>query len=125
MRLDLFISNLKEMDVMYLFQYDHRLQITIPIVEDSWENLSIADQEEILFKWEQIKSSIPDRIAELEQMICHKQEKLSEEANFNHSCLLNTQIAELASIINDLWLWYRKQLFVSNYKPKRSTSSFS
>ncbi|KMM37391.1 hypothetical protein [Guptibacillus hwajinpoensis] len=109
---------------MYKFQYDHRLQITLPMLDDSWENLSIADQEAILLKWEQIKSLIPDRIAELEQMICYKQAKLSDEANFQQSCLLNTEIADLASIINDLWLWYRKEMFISPYKPRRSSSSF-
>lgn len=109
---------------MYQFQFDHRLQITLPVLDDCWEKLSQADQEAILLKWEQIKSLIPDRIAELEQIICYKQEKLSGEANFQHSCLLNTEIADLASIINDLWLWYRKELYISTHKPKKSSSSF-
>ena len=55
----------------------------------------------------------PDRIADLEKMINQKQAQLSDESNFKTSCELNSDIAELASIINDLWLWYRANQTVS------------
>ncbi len=50
---------------------------------------------------------IPDRIKELEHYINAKQHHLNNEEDFEISCKLNSEIADLASIINDLWLWYR------------------
>ena len=89
------------------FTFDQRLGISIPNLNMEWAQYSEETQQSILFHWEQIRGSIPDRIAELENMINQKQAQLSEESNFKTSCKLNSEIAELASIINDLWLWYR------------------
>jgi hypothetical protein len=89
------------------FTFDQRLGISIPNLNMEWAQYSEETQQDILFHWEQIRGSIPDRIAELENMINQKQAQLSEESNFKISCELNSEIAELASIINDLWLWYR------------------
>jgi hypothetical protein len=89
------------------FTFDQRLGISIPNLNMEWAQYSEETQQAILFHWEQIRGSIPDRIAELENMINQKQAQLSEESNFKTSCKLNSDIAELASIINDLWLWYR------------------
>jgi hypothetical protein len=89
------------------FSFDHRLGILLPDLPVDWDQFSKETQAEILFHWEQIRGSIPDRISELENEINHKQAQLSDEGDFPHSCRLNSEIAELASIINDLWLWYR------------------
>jgi len=89
------------------FSFDQRLGIPLPELTIDWDEYSKETQQEILLHWEQIRGSIPDRIAELEQEINHKQEQLSNENDFPRSCKLNTDIADLASIINDLWLWYR------------------
>ena len=89
------------------FSFDQRLGIPLPELTVDWEEYSKETQQEILLHWEQIRGSIPDRIAELEQDINQKQEQLSNENDFPRSCQLNTDIADLASIINDLWLWYR------------------
>jgi hypothetical protein len=89
------------------FSLDQRLGISIPNLETEWAEYSEETQQAILFHWEQIRGSIPDRIAELENSINQKQAQLSDESNFKTSCVLNSEIAELASIINDLWLWYR------------------
>ncbi|MFF2449299.1 hypothetical protein ACFVSW_19835 [Neobacillus sp. NPDC058068] len=89
------------------FSFDQRLGIFLPDLTEEWNDYSKDTQQEILFHWEQIRGSIPDRIFELEKEINHKQAQLSDENNFTRSCQLNTEIAELASIINDLWLWYR------------------
>ncbi|WP_377888169.1 hypothetical protein [Alkalihalobacillus sp. R86527] len=99
---------------MFTFYRDDRLQIDIPVLELFWEDLSLDKQEELLHRWEQIRSTIPDRIIELEKIIMDKQFQLSDEENFENSCYLNSQIAELASIINDLWLWYRKSLLITS-----------
>ena len=86
--------------------FNHQLGIHILDLPNNWEQYDIEKQQHILFHWEQIRGTIPDRIVELEQEINHKQAQLSNESN-SPSCQLNTEIAELASIINDLWLWYR------------------
>ncbi|MEH7176494.1 hypothetical protein [Neobacillus vireti] len=96
------------------FSFDQRLGIPIPNLTMEWAQLSDETQHAILFHWEKIRGSIPDRIADLEKMINQKQAQLSEESNFKTSCELNSEIAELASIINDLWLWYRANQTVSD-----------
>lgn len=95
------------------FTFDSRLGIYIPDLRADWNQYSKANQESILYCWERIRGSIPDRIADLEQEINHKQAQLSDENDFPRSCQLNTEISELASIINDLWLWYRADQRVS------------
>ncbi|RHW40744.1 hypothetical protein D1B31_11175 [Neobacillus notoginsengisoli] len=89
------------------FSYDSRLGIPVPDLTKDWQDYSVETQEKILFSWEQIRGAIPDRIIELETLINERQGDLSNESSFSRSCELNTEIAELASIINDLWLWYR------------------
>jgi hypothetical protein len=89
------------------FSFDDRLGIQLPDLTMELADFSIETQEKILLYWEQVRGSIPDRIGELENQINQKQALLSNESNFPRSCKLNTEIAELASIINDLWLWYR------------------
>lgn len=96
------------------FSFDQRLGISIPNLALEWAQYSDETQQAILFKWEQIRGSIPDRIADLEKMINQKQTQLSNESNFKTSCELNSEIAELASIINDLWLWFRANQTVSD-----------
>lgn len=90
------------------FQFDKKLGIHIPIIENNWTNFSNELKEEILFQWEQIRGTIPDRISELEKIINAKQQQLENEGDFEKSCALNSEIAELASTINDLWLLFRK-----------------
>jgi hypothetical protein len=50
---------------------------------------------------------------QLEGTINVKQAALRDELNFKRSCELNSEIAELASIINDLQIWYRINAGVS------------
>ncbi|WP_243291261.1 hypothetical protein [Bacillus sp. FJAT-47783] len=92
---------------MNFFVLDERLRIKVPNVHKSFEQYDKKEQEEILLHWEQIRGKIPDRIKELEREINKKQAQLNEEENFEASCILNTEIAEIASIINELWIWYR------------------
>lgn len=95
------------------FSQDERLGIPVPRLEQDWDEYSHETQQSILFYWETIRGKIPDRIAELEGMINKKQAELSDEADFARSCKLNSEIAELASVINDLWLWYRTNQDIS------------
>lgn len=89
------------------FQYDARLGIEIPVLEFEWETYDAVIRMELLLQWEQIRGAIPDRIIRLEAQIIEKQNKLDKEDDFKTSCRLNSDIADLASIINDLHLWFR------------------
>ena len=95
------------------FSFDQRLGILLPDLKADWEDYSLETQQAVLLQWETIRGSIPDRIAELEKFINQKQAELSNEGNFLRSCQLNSEISELASIINDLWIWYRADQTVS------------
>jgi len=95
------------------FLFNSRLGIPLPALRENWEDYSLEKQHAILLHWEKIRGSIPDRIAELEETINFKQAQLGDESNFLRSCELNSEIAEIASIINDLWLWYRTQQDIS------------
>lgn len=93
----------------YTFVYQKRLGIKLPYLEKGWEEYSIAEQYEILATWEIIRGRIPDRIKQIEQQINRKQQALYDEENFIESCRLNSEIADLASAINDLQIWFRVQ----------------
>lgn len=92
---------------MDFFMYDERLGINIPFLEHDWDDYTEEQQRLIVFHWERIRGSIPSRIFEIEQLINVKQACLNIEENFLVSCSLNSEIAELASVINDLQIWYR------------------
>jgi hypothetical protein len=89
------------------FFHDERLGIPVPALEKDWDEYNESTKQEILLQWENIRGQIPDRIASLEKEINRKLAVLSEEDDFMTCCRLNNEIAELASIINDLWIWYR------------------
>lgn len=91
----------------YEFIYDERLGIRLPRLQQEWETYTEKTQERILLEWENIRGTIPDRIKEIENLINEKQEQLGREESFAASCKLNTEISELASVINDLWIWFR------------------
>ncbi len=93
----------------YAFVYDERLGIKLPSLALDWEEYSDEERAEILLIWEEIRAKIPDRIILLEKVIDEKQRQLSQEENFDRSCRLNSEIAELASVINDLNIWFRVQ----------------
>ncbi len=98
----------------YQFIADDRLGIALPLLQHAWEEYSPEERADILLKWEEIRARIPDRILFLEALINHKQAALYEEDDFPRACQLNSDIAELASIINDLNIWFRVQ---QDYEP--------
>ncbi|MFS0822409.1 hypothetical protein [Bacillus sp. 1P02SD] len=95
------------------FHFDERLGILLPYLEKEWEQYTEEAQQYILFQWEKIRGHIPDRISEIETVINKKQEQLGNEPDFVRSCELNNEISECASIINDLWIWYRMNQGIS------------
>ncbi|WP_338782317.1 hypothetical protein [Metabacillus sp. FJAT-52054] len=68
---------------------------------------SMKDRSIMMAEWEKERGKIPDRISELEDLIRAKQRLMDNEEHFETACLYNSEIAGLASVINDLWLWYR------------------
>ncbi|NIK67428.1 hypothetical protein [Paenibacillus sp. BK720] len=93
--------------LMYRFEWNERLLIALPVLEADWEQYSSAVQSDIVERWELIRGTIPDRVMEFERVINRMQSQLYEEENFEESCRLNAEIAEYASRINDLHIWYR------------------
>lgn len=91
----------------YAFIMDERLGIPLPYMEKDFEEYSEQEQAKILLRWEEIRGMIPDRIKRLETMIIARQDQLNAEDNFAVSCRLNSEIADLASTINELHLWFR------------------
>lgn len=99
-----------------LFEYNERLGIFIPALLKEWEEYEKNIQEQILTQWDHIRGMIPERIKALEVIINRKQDELSNENDFAQSCKLNSEIADHASVINDLWLWYRTNQDLSEEK---------
>ncbi|MCM3747132.1 hypothetical protein M3223_07155 [Paenibacillus pasadenensis] len=89
------------------FHTDVRLGIPLPVFDREWEQYDVAEQMGIVEQWELIRGRIPDVIFALEREIVRTQHQLDNEDDFEASCRLNSDIAELASRINDLHIWYR------------------
>ncbi|WP_096189722.1 hypothetical protein [Evansella halocellulosilytica] len=98
------------------FVYDERLGISIPNLSCEWKSLSQSQQENTISEWETYRGDIPERVKEIEHEINQLQERLYIEDDFDRSCHLNEQISELASVINDLWIWYRTNASVTESK---------
>lgn len=90
-----------------LFVYDERLGIELPELDREWEDYPSDVQAAILDKWELIRGRIPERIIALEREIRALQSQLDDEEDFEKCCSINATIAEQASRINDLNIWYR------------------
>ncbi|MDQ6421850.1 hypothetical protein RB620_20690 [Paenibacillus sp. LHD-117] len=93
---------------MDIFQWNDRLRLHIPALTKDWERYSLDDRVAIIARWELIRGSIPDRVKEFEAAINRIQAELNEEDSFERSCALTYEIADFASRINDLQIWYRR-----------------
>lgn len=91
----------------YEFRHDPRLGIALPHLGKDWEDFEESEQAAIIAEWEQIRGRIPERIKELERLIQEKLALMNEETDFAACCRLNGEIADLASRINDLNIWFR------------------
>ncbi|QMV45154.1 hypothetical protein [Cohnella cholangitidis] len=91
------------------FEFSERHGISVPHLDCDWNELDIEHQTAILARWEMIRGCIPDHIMKFEDAIRVKQQRLFEEDDFALSCLINGEIADLASRINDLNIWFRTQ----------------
>ncbi|TYP71135.1 hypothetical protein [Paenibacillus methanolicus] len=91
----------------HVFVFNERLGIALPTLAREWDGYSEAERIAIVEQWETIRGRIPDLVIRFESLINEKQAQLSDEDDFERSCLLNSDIADLASRINDLHIWYR------------------
>lgn len=91
------------------FAWSDRLGIYVPALKEDWDTIGRARQTAVLEFWENVRGAIPDRVIVFEEQIKIKQEHLFTEEDFEASCRLNGEIAELASRINDLHIWFRTQ----------------
>ncbi|QHT60158.1 hypothetical protein GXP70_09525 [Paenibacillus lycopersici] len=98
----------------HYFTWDDRLGISLPDLELEWEQYSESERMAIVAKWETIRGTIPDRVIAFERIINVKQAELFEEEDFERSCGINSDIADLASRINDLHIWYRINQEIEN-----------
>lgn len=89
------------------FKYDERLDLHLPVLHKPWEELSEKEQEEVLYRWEQIRSQIPERIKALEKKIKQLETQLQTEDDYQIFCKLSERITELASRLIDLNVWFR------------------
>lgn len=89
------------------FVFDTRLGIQTPRLTKDWDEFSGSEQAEILLYWEQVRGAIPDRIFAFEREIGELQRQMNEEEDFGRVIELNWLIAEIASRINDLNLYFR------------------
>lgn len=91
------------------FALDDRLGIAVPCLSVPWESLSREQQADVVEAWEAMRGRIPDRIFGFEERIRALQREMFEEEDFRRCCRLNDEIADLASRINDLHIWYRTE----------------
>ncbi|XID93655.1 hypothetical protein ACF3MZ_03735 [Paenibacillaceae bacterium WGS1546] len=91
------------------FVHSARHGISLPRPDLDWDELEPARRAAIWIEWETIRGAIPDRIAEFETMIRIRQDRMSGEEDFAECCRINEEIADLASRINDLNIWFRIQ----------------
>ncbi len=89
------------------FIYDERLDIHIPLLDRPFEDYHLDERLAMIEKWEDTRGRIPTKVKMLEREIEGKLQEMNEESDFELSCELNGEIAELASRINDLHIWYR------------------
>ena len=91
------------------FQYSERHGIPLPYLTDVWDELNLTEQTAILAKWEMIRGNIPERIIQFEMKIREKTLHMFNEEDFAETCRINDAIADLASVVNDLNIWFRTQ----------------
>lgn len=89
------------------FAYDRRLGIDTPDLKREWDTFSSEEQADIIYYWETVRGRIPDRVKAFEREIVALQQQLDEEEHFGTVCALTWEIADRASRINDLHLFFR------------------
>ncbi|MBL0386517.1 hypothetical protein JJB07_07635 [Tumebacillus sp. ITR2] len=95
------------MTARFEFVFNERLGIQIPVQHHEWHEYTRAEQEDLIHRWESIRSRIPDRIKELEEIIEDRQLKIAVEDDWDRVVELYEDVFFIASVINDLNNWMR------------------
>ncbi|MDB5085407.1 MAG: radical protein, partial [Bacilli bacterium] len=93
----------------FQFQFDERLGIELLIVYEDWDAIPKKVREQIIFHWEDIRGRIPDRIKTLDHQLEEIQQTINQEQNWERICDYFTESHTIATIINELNIWYRTQ----------------
>lgn len=101
------------------FALDGRLGIPLPRFGVPWEEMNALERAGVVERWELIRGRIPDAIMAREARIRRLLDELFEEEDFVRCCSLNDEIAEAASVIHDLQIWYRTQQDLEEENIKR------
>ncbi|WP_255374455.1 hypothetical protein [Cohnella sp. OV330] len=101
------------------FALDDRLGIPLPRFGVPWEEMNALERAGVVERWELIRGRIPDAIMAREAEIRRLLAELFEEEDFVRCCSLNDEIAETASVIHDLQIWYRTQQDLEEENIKR------
>lgn len=96
----------KEKD--FKFVLDKRMGIKLPKLNKDWEEFTHEDQVEIIRTWESERAKIPERIKEIEEEIMEKQDSMFD-ISFEDYIKLHTDIVDLSSALNDLYIWFRTE----------------
>ncbi|WP_019638808.1 hypothetical protein [Paenibacillus fonticola] len=99
------------------FVYDDRLDMHVPALDQPFETYNMNERLAMIEEWENIRGQIPTKVMALERLIERKLLEMGNENDFEKSCRINGEIAELASRIHDLQIWYR----VSQDEPTMKT----
>lgn len=103
------------------FQLDERLGIEVPNLAIPFEELRSSEQEEMLIRWERIRSRIPDQIMQFEHEIENLLRRVHEEDDWDTIADHFAQISEYASRIAELNTWRR----IDPSLPSAVTSHFT
>jgi hypothetical protein len=104
----------------YEFLYNKRLGIELPVFHTPWEDLETEEQQKLLYKWEQVRAQIPDQVKYFEALIKERELKLQIEDDNETFCRLSMEIADYASRVIDLNLWFRTQEEVTSLEKVHS-----
>lgn len=102
------------MSTGFEFVYDERLGIQIPVQHREWHEFSRAEQEAMIEQWEMLRSRIPDRVKQLEEVIEDRQLKIAVEDDWDRVVELYEDVFLMASVINDLNNWMRVETYTSD-----------
>ncbi|CAI6082532.1 hypothetical protein COHCIP112018_03676 [Cohnella sp. JJ-181] len=91
------------------FVWDGRLGIPLPRFVVPWDEMDAEKRAAVVERWEAVRGRIPDAIMAREADIRRMLDDMFEEEDFGRCCSLNGEIAEAASVIHDLQIWYRTQ----------------
>jgi hypothetical protein len=89
------------------FQMDSRLGIELPDFSVPYEELPPSEQEDIIVRWEVIRSRIPDQIMKFEHVIENLLDEVHHQENWDIISAHFADIADFASRIHELNTWRR------------------